>query len=435
MPAYRLPRRTFAAVLLTGAAIVSFAGPSQADRFALGGVQGVASAADEGGLAARSAITTRSAQVVPALQPVLIPIVAATQPAGELRLWMENFPDMRVPIGTAGRLNVSSSRPGHMMLWSMGATGAVFSIADGITPGRPIVEVGPDRTAILPSQQGFEIVLCPPAGHAVWFALHSDIPIPAAARDQLARELNGARIAEPEGAARFRAVVERVIADTPNWAARSHTMIYEVLPGPTDSRCAPVPEATPVAAPVAAPPVLPPAPAPAPVQPVQVAPSAAAQPALAWIQPSAQPIEVRLSASSFRAQETMRVDVRAPVACPSLTVLALGAGGAVDVLLPNARPLASTPAAHETVTVPRIGSGIQLHVRPPPAPGAVERVVALCDTRDAQPIYQRRASDGPTTTLQPSDPDFADLVRRVEEAHRNGRLLVGLVTYTNHGVQ
>lgn len=421
-------------VTLVGATLVllSNTAAAQRDPTALGGVQGVVAAQDEAGLGSRSAIMTRSAQVVPALRPVQQPIIAAAQPAGELRLWMEGFPDMRVPVGTVGRLNATASRPGFLMLWTMGATGAVFSIADGITPGRGIIELAPDRTATLPTEQGFEIAICPPAGQALWFALHSDTVIPAAARDRLARELSGARIEEAEGAARFHGIVARVIAETPGWAARSHTMVYEVLPGPADSRCAPVPDATPAAAPPPAPPA--PVAPPVPTPPVQVAPPAAPQPALPWLVPGARPIEVRLSATSYRAQDMMRVEVRAPVACPSLTVVALGAGGAVDVLLPNSSPATQVPAPMEIIRVPGSGTGLELRVRTPPAPGSLERVVALCDTAASQPIFQRRAEhDGPTSTLRPGDEDFLAFTRQVENANQRGQLLVGLASYTNLG--
>jgi hypothetical protein len=126
--------------------------------------------------------------------------------------------------------------------------------------------------------------------------------------------------------------------------------------------------------------------------------------------------------------------VRVPVACASLTVVALGAGGAMDVLLPNSRPLTDTPAPMEVVRVPSSGSGIELRVRTPPAPGAQERVVALCDTGASQPLFQRRQeNDGPTATLWPDDADFLAFTRQVESAIQRGQLLVGLTSYTNLG--
>lgn len=397
------------------------------DPSALGGVQGEARADDEAGLASRSALIARTAQVVPVLSVLQPQIVSAAKPAGDLRLWMENFPDMRLPIGTLGRLSADASRPGYLMLWTADETGAVFPIADGIIAGRAIVQVGPGRVATLPSDLGFEIAICPPAGKALWFALHSDTPIPEPARQRLAQEMAGARIAEADGAARFRAVVERVVAATPGWAARSYTLIYEVLPGgPADRHCQ-------VADAVPSPP---PAPTPPPTPP---------RPALPGLAPSSQPVGVRLyritagalvEATDFRPREDLIVvEVRAPAACPGLTVLALGAGGAVDVLLPNARPRSSPPAASETVRVPAIGSGIQLRVRVPPAPGALERVAALCDTHAQRPLFQRRDTDGPTTTLQPQDPEFTALLRDIEAAQRAGGLLVGVAGYTNLGAR
>lgn len=131
----------------------------------------------------------------------------------------------------------------------------------------------------------------------------------------------------------------------------------------------------------------------------------------------------------------MIVEVRAPAACPGLTVAVAGAGGAIDVLRPHARQPSATPAANETVRVPAIGSGVQLRVRVPPAPGALERVIALCDTRAGRPLFQRRDSDGPTTTLQPQDPEFTALLRDIEAAQSAGGLLVGVASYTNLGAR
>jgi hypothetical protein len=410
-----------AAPLLLGAALLLPGDPARADGRLLGGVQGVVGAADEGGLGSRSAFATRSFQVVPALQPMLPPVAApARPPESELRLWLEGFPDMRVPIGTRGRLNVAASRPGQLMLWTMAASGAVFPIADGMTAGRDVVAVGPGRTAVLPRDQGFELAMCPPTGQAIWFALHSDGPIPDAARQRLARDLSEARIGEADGAGRFRAVLDRVLAETPGWSARGHTLVYEVLPGPADPACAPAPAAAPSAPPEPA------APPPAALPPP-------GGPAFPSLRPTTRPIEVRLDAPAYRAQETMRLEVRVPVACPSLTVLALGAAGAVDVLLPNARPLPGAPAAHETVRLPSAGSGIELRVRTPSAAGATERVVALCDAGSGQALVRRRDTDGPTTTLLPGEPAFTALARSIEEARSAGRLLVGEASYTNLG--
>lgn len=402
----RMLRSAVLALLPLGAVVLSTAYPALADSRLLGGVQGVVSAVDEGGLG------SRAFQVVPTLQPMLPPVVTpAGPPESELRLWLEGFPDMKVPTGTRGRLNVTASRPGQLMLWTMAASGAVFPIADGVTEDRAIVAVGPERPAVLPRDQGFELVMCPPVGQAIWFALHSDGLIPDAARQRLARDLSEARIGEADGAGRFRAVLDRVLAMTPGWSARGYTLVYEVLPGPTDPACAPGPSAA----------------APASDLPPSIGP------AFTSLRPSARPIEVRLDASAYRAQEMIRLEVRAPVACPSLTVLALGAGGAVDVLLPNNRPLPGAPAAYETVRLPSAGSGLQLRVRTPPAAGVEERIVAVCDMRAGQPLFRRHENDGPTTTLLPGEAALLALSRVIEEAHGAGRLLIGEASYTNLG--
>lgn len=411
--------RCFGLVLLFVLALCMRAGATPPpDPLAIGGVQGVMAVQDD------PHMSNHSTQVVATLQPVLEPIATPIPPAGTLSLWMEGYTDLRLPIGSLGRLKARASQPGYLMLWTMDETGMVLPIADGMAPGRAIAQVGPNRVATFPSDQGFEIAVCPPTGQSVWFALHSDLPIPEPARQRLAQELSNARIDQAGGVARFREVVERVVAATSGWAAHSYAVVYTVLPGKADARC--------VTTDAAVPPPPPPAPAPAPT-PVP-------GPALSGLQPSARPIEVYLRldnrrADNFRANETMTVEVIAPAACPGLTVLALGAGGAIDVLQPAARPLSRPPAASETVWLPPPGGGIQLIVRVPPAKGATERVVALCDPRSAEPLFQRRAADGPTATLRPQEPEFLALVRKIEEAQRSGRLLVGVAVYTNLGAR
>lgn len=384
----------------------------------LGGVQG------EHGAKNTADLSVRSFQVAPApLQPLVPPVTTASEPDGVLRLWMDNFPDLRVPMGAVARLHASASKSGYLMLWTMSEAGEVLPIADGAVAGRDIVAVGPDRDAVLPGNAQFELVACPPTGPSVWFALHSDTPIPEAARARLARELEGARVSKADGAARFRKVLDAVIADTPGWRARSYTVFYQITPGTVDTRCKVEGAASSAPAPMP-----PPTPSPTPV------PTPAPAPPLPPLPPSVRPVRVDLDSRAYYAQvQPMRITVYPPETCPGLTVLALGAGGAVDVLLPNAETRAQIPLADAPFAVPMIGGSLALHVRTPPVAGVAERVVALCDPRSSQPLFRRDDSDGPTVTLRPTDPRFAALARTLTEALRSGRLLVGVAEYTNLG--
>lgn len=402
-----LRRTALAACLAVTAAL-----PALADTTQLGGVQGVAAANNDFGASLRSAI------VVP-LQPLVPPVASPVPPRGELRLWMDDHPDRRLPIGAYGRLNVTSSIPGYLMLWTMNARGRVVPIADGMTEGRGVVPVGPQPVR-LPTSQRFEITICPPAGQAAWFAVHSDTPIPEAARQRLQHALSDARIDADEGAARFRAIVDATLVSFPDWSARSHTIFYDVVPGGTPHRGCQSTEAA----------GTPPSPKPAAPTPAPARPT----PAFRELRASIVPIDIRLDRAAYRAQQAMRIDVRMPMPCPNLTVLALGAGGAVDVLFPNAhRGNGRPPAAGEVIPLPSPDSGIIFHVRTPPEPGTAERIVALCDPRSDQAMHEWRQEDGATTMLRPNDLRFGVLARAIDTARARGSLLVGEVTYTNLG--
>lgn len=409
MPAIRYFRIPILTLML--GSLVPVPGRATAAESLLGGVQG------ELGARKSSELSVKSFQVAPGpLQPLVPSVVTPDEPDGTLRLWMQNFPDLRVPLGTVARLHASASKHGYLMLWTMSQAGEVLPIADGAAPGREIVAVGPDRDAVLPSDARFVLIACPPTGLSVWFALHSDSPIPETARARLARALEGARVSEAEGADRFRKVLGAVIADTPGWRARSYTLFYEIMPGPLDSNC----KVEGAAAPTPTPPVPPTPPAPLPSLPP--------------LAPSARPVHVELNRHDYRVRsDQMSITVWTPETCPGLTILALGAGGAVDVLFPNAETRDQPPVANAAFAVPSFGGSLSLHVRTPPRPGVDERVVALCDPRTGKPLFQRNDKDGPTVTLLPTDPRFASLAQTLTEAVGSGRLLAGEARYVNLG--
>lgn len=402
--------------------------PVRAEVSALGGVQGVIRGIDDAGLG------NFSIQVVPALKPAFDG-ANTPEPTGEKpELLMPGFPDRRVPIGTVGRLHVRLDQPGWLMVWSLAADGAVFPIADGLEPGRRIIRMVPGKDSVIPNDSGFELTVCPPAGQAMFLVLHSQTEPPPDVLRDLRTVMPAVRLQDEGGTARLIDELRRVMANAPGWAARTWPFGYTVTPGNADRRCSTAAALPPPAA------ALPPAP-PRPEPPVAAAPPPPAvaarprpqpqQPALAWLKPSAKPIAVKLQQTLYRDGDTMVVGVVPPLACPSLMVLALGAGGAIDVLMPNLETSGGLVRAYETVTVPSPGSKLRLRVRNPPQPNTKERIVAVCDRNTDRPAARRLEGDGETVTLRPGEARFVDLERVLVAARDAGSLLVGEMFYTN----
>lgn len=403
-----MKRSTIAPILFATAAALLLTGPARADGAGLGGVVGVI----------RSTVDT----IDPALFRMMTPVLkdAATKPIeterpfeGALDLWMDHA-DRRYAPGDMARVFLTAEHGAYVQLLTVAADGRAEWLYPADRLGLPSEpqRIEPGVTLALPrSSDAFYYRMDPPFGPAVLQVIASSAPLPADVRAAAARDLVEA--GRSGGDPAIRAVLTGLAQRYPEWKMRTRSVVYEI------AAAAPIAETPKPATP---PPPTPTPASPTPASPTPASPTTPTPPtpiaALGWLTPGNSTqgrLAVQLDKPAYPTGGSVVVTVHAAAGC-RLLVMALGAGGAVDLLYPNAvqpDPASAIPAQSPEIdlTLPKPGSELHLHTRgPATAEAQRERVVAMCWPGDGpMPITAAPSRASPTLTFLPGSTELAAL--------------------------
>lgn len=331
--------------------------------------------------------------VTRSLRPELLDLVPPADPGPlpfpeRLCAWLDRA-DARYAFGDTVQIGAESASAAFVQVlgagadgrpvWlfppaSLAASGAVPTDAETLRPGVPLLLPRPEA-------HRFVLRIREPAGAALAFVIASVRPMPPPLRDRLKAGLENA----PDAAASHRALRRELAAiarEEPGLRLRHVGLPYVAEPGGT---------------------------------PAAQAPPAAPTRALEWL-PATPGWERDLGfaspSRSFAAGQRLTLRVRTERPC-QLLVLALGNGGQIDVLYPNARQ-AGPLGARSEIELPAPGADLRLRLRGPRFDAEEEeRILAI-----ARPI-------GATPLLPAPEPGVATLSFPPDGAP--GRALAGIL--------
>jgi hypothetical protein len=294
-------------------------------------------------------------------------------------------PGQQYPVGSFARIAVSADEGAYVQVLTVDHDGAVDWLYPLDAAGRLASPARPEprETLWLPGEaEGFAYCADRPAGAAAIYVIAASTALTDA--DQ--RRVNEALVAAGlrGGISGAHDALESLARLYPHWRMRSAVTAYEVLDVPGAS-CPPrlAAASTPDKA----------APPPPPV-PVTTPP-------LAWldVDDPARLLRVELDQARYAAGAPVAIKVTADGPC-RLLVLALGSGGMIDELYPNARqPGGETFGG--ALAIPG-STGLELHTMgTKSARDAEERVVGLCVPEGHMPALPTPSDDAPTARLAP----------------------------------
>ena len=327
------------------------------------------------------------------LRPELLDLVPPAEPGplpfpGRLRAWL-NRADACYRFGDTAQIGVESTVAAFVQVLGADADGRPVWLFPPDVPGVPgafpteAEAVRPDVPLLLPRPEVHRFVLRigKPAGAELVFVIASVRPMPLSMRNRLKAALGGAQdVAASQRA--LREGLSLIAREAPELR-----LTHVGLPYTAEPRGPPVPHA----------------------------PSAAPARALEWLPATAEwehGLALALPSRSFAAGERLTLRVRTERPC-QLLVLALGNGGQIDVLYPNARQ-ARPLDAREEIEVPGPGADLRLRLRGARFDEAEEERLLVI----ARPV-------GATPPFPPPEPGVATLSFPADSA--SGRALADML--------
>ncbi|SFL13280.1 DUF4384 domain-containing protein [Falsiroseomonas stagni] len=338
------------------------------------------------------------------MRPEVLELVPPHDPGpqpfpGQVHAWLDRA-ERRYALGDLAQIGVETTAPGYVQIVGISATGRPEWLfpPDSLPGDRRGMPQDPAEVAAgsplmfpRPGIDNFTLRLREPAGEAMVFVIVTSQPFTRSLRDRVVQRI-GATASATEANRLLPQELATIAREMPALRLTHHGVPY-------------VTEAREVGV-------------------------RAVGAALDWVRPTpgaGRMLAVLGDRRVFRAGERLMLRLRAEEPC-QVTVLALGQGGMIDMLLPNLRQPGMLAAGQE-LTLPPGGSDLRLRLRGPrAAPSEDERILAISQPLGRPPVLSVPPESGQATrTIAPDSAAAQNLAAALRGGQ--GRLVVADWTY------